>query len=221
MASKQPIRQPDVTTIETVAARYKELVLLVGGQLFLNGVARPGVPRDPAGLPDEIVALALLALLASGGLLVVTAYRLMKAMNAAVPLLWGLALLVPLVNLVMLLLISVRARAWCQRFGVQVGFFGPTRDSIERLRSASVSAQSGGQLSAPAELRWPERFSWARALLHGFLTLFVLGVLSLFFLENDGTRRDHERARQMGRSAAPLFALAVGISYLVQTRRRA
>jgi hypothetical protein len=40
----------------------------------------------------------------------------------------------PCINILVLLVLSSKAQAWCQRYGLRVGFLGPTKESIEELR---------------------------------------------------------------------------------------
>jgi len=56
-------------------------------------------------------------------------------MDLGKPALWAVAMCVPCANLIVLLLLNSRATAWCRERGIEVGLFGPTRQSLERLRS--------------------------------------------------------------------------------------
>jgi hypothetical protein len=66
--------------------------------------------------------------------MVVTVYRLMVVLEESPAALWAIAVLLPILNIIVLLVISAKAQAWCKRHGIQVGFFGPTTDSIAALR---------------------------------------------------------------------------------------
>ena len=50
------------------------------------------------------------------------------------PVLWAIAMFLPCINVISLLVLSAKAQAWCKQHGVKVGFFGPTKESIEELR---------------------------------------------------------------------------------------
>lgn len=63
-----------------------------------------------------------------------TAYKLTSLLDAGVPILWALAMFIPCVNLITLMVLSSKAQIWCQRYGIQVGLLGPTKESIEDLR---------------------------------------------------------------------------------------
>jgi hypothetical protein len=114
-----------------VAAQYRSLVLLVGAQLVL-GIALQVVGTGSLAAAAITLVLALLGLGLSV-VLAVTVYRLMGVLGG-VPALWAAGMFVPLLNLVLLLVISAQAQSWCRKRGIQVGFLGPTPESIERLR---------------------------------------------------------------------------------------
>jgi hypothetical protein len=40
----------------------------------------------------------------------------------------------PCINILTLLVLSSKAQSWCRRYGIRVGFLGPTKESIEELR---------------------------------------------------------------------------------------
>ena len=113
--------------VERVARLYQRLVLLVGLQWLLGFLVR---------LPDA-TALALIAFVLGIGVFIamaVTSYKLVKQLGSGSPVLRSIGMCIPLVNIFVLLGISSSAQAWCKRYGVAVGFFGPTRESLERLR---------------------------------------------------------------------------------------
>jgi len=123
---------------EAIAKLYRRLVLLVGAQLLLGVLANMlSLMRAVAGL------LALLALPVTIGIsifIAVPAYKLSGRLQAGLPILWAIALFIPCVNILTLLALSSKATTWCRRHGIKVGFFGPTKESIEEIRRSSVTS---------------------------------------------------------------------------------
>jgi hypothetical protein len=124
-----------VAVVVAVASHYRRLVLLVGAQILL-GV---GMQVFSLGGPSvALTVLALVVLLAALGAsiaMAVTVYRLMSLLQEGVPVLWAIAIFVPVVNLLILLVISSKAQAWCREHRVYVGLLGPAKASIDWLRS--------------------------------------------------------------------------------------
>jgi len=115
-----------------VATQYRSLVLLVGAQLV------PGIVIQMLAASGSLVAalVAFVLGLACLGLalaMAVTVYRLMGVLGGA-PALWAVGMFMPLLNIVLLLVISAQAQSWCKQRGIQVGFLGPTPESIDWLR---------------------------------------------------------------------------------------
>jgi hypothetical protein len=46
----------------------------------------------------------------------------------------------PCINIIGLLVLSSKAQAWCRQYGIKVGFFGPTKESIEELRRRGLTS---------------------------------------------------------------------------------
>jgi hypothetical protein len=119
---------------EAIARLYRRLVLLVGAQILAGGFYQTLSESDMS------QGMAMVALLFSVGLLgisvamVVTSYRLARYLGLGVPVLWAVAMFIPCINLLVLLLLSSKAQTWCQRYGIKVGFLGPTKESIEEVR---------------------------------------------------------------------------------------
>lgn len=122
-----------------VASLYRRLVLLIGCQLLIGIVVRLIDQQNPSDVEAIIGLIGLVCALVVVGLIVFTAYRLMKELRSGAPILWALAMFIPLLNILFLLAISSKAQAWCKQHGIAVGFFGPTRESLDRL-----SAGPGG-----------------------------------------------------------------------------
>lgn len=118
---------PSIVAVEAVARNYRNLVLLVGLQILLAVLLQ--VVTEP------VVALVLLAVLFTVAIaMVVFVYKLMSGLDAGSPILWALASLVPLVNLLVLAAISSKAQTWCKRHGIKVGLLGPTASSLAEFR---------------------------------------------------------------------------------------
>lgn len=111
--------------VARLARSYRQLVLWVGAQLLLVilGAGLAGV-EDP--MTAALLATArFFALLVTAIAIAICAYRTATALRLAVPILWGLAMIIPLVNLIMILVLSSRATKACRAIGVEVGFLGP------------------------------------------------------------------------------------------------
>jgi hypothetical protein len=146
-ATLQPFTEPFLADeAEAIAKLYRRLVLLVGAQLLSGFVARSlavmvaAVSETATLITVLLVILAGVAWLVSSILIVVTAYRLAGRLKAGVPILWALAMFIPCVNLITLLALSSTAQSWCRRHGIKVGFFGPTKESIEEIRQRSATS---------------------------------------------------------------------------------
>ena len=113
--------------IDAVAGSYRMLVLLVGAQLVVGLVLQ--LMADPV-----IGLLLLLVLLVIAVMMAVSAYRVMDGLGSAIPVLWAVAIFIPLLNLLVLAAISSRAQSWCKSYGIKVGFLGPTPASLGRVR---------------------------------------------------------------------------------------
>lgn len=129
---------------ETIARLYRRLVLLVGLQILL-GLGRVPVflalgAQESEALATPLLLTFSLAALAIAATIVVTTYRLADSV-ASTPIAWAIAMFVPCLNVIGLLVLSAKAQEWCRRYGIRVGFLGPSLESIAELRrSASTSA---------------------------------------------------------------------------------
>jgi hypothetical protein len=122
-----------------IAVLYRRLVLLVGLQLLLGFLRVPiaTMPSQAAGVL-ALVFLAILLVVLS--VLAVTAYRLAGALGSGPPVLWAIGMFIPCVNIIVLLALSSSAQSWCRRYGIKVGFLGPTPESIEAARKNAVGS---------------------------------------------------------------------------------
>ncbi len=125
-----------VQNAEVIARLYRRLILLIGLQILLSIVWRFLLVAG-ANLVALLVAIALLVSVIA---IVVTAYKLAEEMGLGLPILWAVAMLVPCINILTLLVLSGKAQTWCRRYGIKVGFLGPTPESIEELRRRMMTS---------------------------------------------------------------------------------
>jgi hypothetical protein len=116
----------DPALIEGVARHYRRLVLLVGAQILLGFALQAPAAAGPSAVVLLFTFGVLLLALATTVAMAVTVYRLMSLLDDGAPAIWAMAILLPLINILILLVISSKAQAWCKRHGIPVGFFGPT-----------------------------------------------------------------------------------------------
>ena len=112
--------------IEELAAAYRRLVLWFGAQLLVTpyeiGVRfafGQSVIAGALGLAGWVAGFVALAALGYYG------YRSAGALGWQAPWLWGVAMLVPCANALVLLILSQRATHACEAHGVRVGLLGP------------------------------------------------------------------------------------------------
>lgn len=123
-----------VEEAEGIARLYRRLVLLVGLQLFLSfmfPISGSMATQSQTGVVALAILLVLLVLL---GAIAVTAYQLTSLLGSNWAILWAIAMFIPCLNILFLLALSANAQSWCRRYGIKVGFLGPTTESIEELR---------------------------------------------------------------------------------------
>lgn len=104
---------------------YRSLVRWVGFQLLLaiGGAIVVGALSGQAAVVVAWMRLVLIIL--SSVALVLYAYRTASALGSSAPVVWAIAMFVPLLNLITLLVLSSRATRTCRAAGVPVGFLGP------------------------------------------------------------------------------------------------
>jgi hypothetical protein len=128
----------NVDEIREVARLYRRLVLLIGAQLVLIfGASALGAVTGSLHLTREVAAICNLLLSIA---LVVTTLKLMEGLDADGPILWAIGMFVPLLSIVVLLMISSKATAWCRERGISVGLLGPTKKSLDSLGALSREA---------------------------------------------------------------------------------
>ena len=112
--------------VAKLTVSYRRLVLWFGAQLalgILGAVAVVVAGRSALGVTIAVVRVVgiLVTICALG----IYSYRTAAALGSRVGLLWGFAMLVPLVNVITLLVLSSKATKACRAAGVPVGFLGP------------------------------------------------------------------------------------------------
>jgi hypothetical protein len=142
-----PVARPEpyvADEAEAIAKLYRRLVLAVGGQLLLSLIANLRSTRPGSGGEDVLTGLLaiviLIALIVTEVVIVGTAYKLARRLGSGTPVLWAVAMFIPCINILTLLALSSKATSWCRRHGIKVGFFGPTKESIEEIRRSSVTS---------------------------------------------------------------------------------
>lgn len=129
--------------VSKLALAYRRLVLWFGAGLVI--VFFFWVPAKWAGegMLGSALALILIGVLVRLGALMYYAYRTAVALGSEVPILWPVAILIPLLSPITLLVLSARATQACRQAGVPVGFFGPkvTLLSGARPTDPSISPQ--------------------------------------------------------------------------------
>ncbi len=123
---------------ERVARLYRRLVLLVGVQFIAGVLVRPPDDQNPSAVAVVVWLAVLLWILGGFVALLMTPYRLVTQLGSNSPVLWAIGMCIPLINAFVLLAINSNAQAWCKRYGITVGFLGPARESLERLRRGDV-----------------------------------------------------------------------------------
>ncbi len=139
--SNAEVETVPLSRIEAVARLYKRLVPLVGLQIVV-GLFRIPQMSDDASPSQEAGPLAFVTSLVLLSLLVwisITAYGLTRQLGGGLPILWAIAMFFPCLNIIAFLALSSTSRAWCQRYGIKVGLFGPTEESIEEIRQRAKS----------------------------------------------------------------------------------
>ena len=126
-------RLVSVEEAEGIAKLYRRLVLLVGLQILL-GIVQVPLSESPEAQKAQVGLIVLAVLLVVLVAVAVTAYQLTLLLDAGSPVFWAIAMFLPCINVLVLLVLSAKAQDWCRRYGIKVGFFGPTKESIEALR---------------------------------------------------------------------------------------
>jgi hypothetical protein len=127
----------DVRRLRELASTYRTMVILVGVQWVLTWLGNDqrtyGAPNDDPG----IGGLFYLGAVGVAMVLAVQGHRLAVLLGRRAPVLWALAMFVPLVNLFALLSLSRAAQDVCKDYGVRVGFLGPDMNNVRMLEQTT------------------------------------------------------------------------------------
>ena len=118
-----PARPSD--EVRAVAMFYRRLILLLGAHVLMAITRRGTLAAVPYGGELFFGATWVIFAAALFVLVVHTTYKLADGMRLPLPLAWVLATMIPFVTLVVLLVISYKARRWCERHGLEMGLLGP------------------------------------------------------------------------------------------------
>ena len=110
--------------IPQLAASYRRLVLWFGVQLLL-GVVQAMAVRIGGSFGADLYSFASLGVPVTIIAFAYHGYHTAKALGLGAPWFWGILMLVPFLNVVMLLWISSLSTKACKAAGVEVGLLGP------------------------------------------------------------------------------------------------
>lgn len=112
--------------VSELATAFRRLVLWFGAHLIL---VAPSMGLQQLAGEGSVWKLMSFLLLTAGVVmevvLVYYGYRTAKALGSGAAWVWGIAVLVPVLNLVILVALNLKATRACKAHGVPVGFFGP------------------------------------------------------------------------------------------------
>jgi hypothetical protein len=131
----EPARKP-ITFEEAVAVRVlqRRFIGLVGTQWVSLGLLSLLAPTASTTVGFAIVLLCAAGFSLACVLVPVTGYKLLKRLEVKSP--GGLAILMlcmPLFSLLVVVGIRSFTKRWSKEYGVQVDFFGPTKQGLARL----------------------------------------------------------------------------------------
>jgi hypothetical protein len=134
-----PLSLQDLRRLRDVATAYKRVILFVALEWVCGGFFNSQTTGGGARAVPAVFGLVALGI-ACG--LVVFGYRLARSLELAVPVLWAIGVVIPLLNLIVLLVLSRRAQAECRKHGVKVGLIGPDDADLLRLERAAEAAEA-------------------------------------------------------------------------------
>ena len=118
-----PTRKVDTRTL---AVAYRRLVTWVGVQILLYlGSALATASATSRPFPTLLSGAFAAAMLYSTITVLLSAYRTARAMGSSAPVLWVVAMFLPLLNVISLLVLSSHATAICRTHNIPVGLLGP------------------------------------------------------------------------------------------------
>jgi hypothetical protein len=110
--------------IPQLASSYRRLVLWFGAQLLL-GLLQGVAIRIGGGLGQDLYYFASIGVPVTIIAFAYHGYHTARALDAGLPWLWAVAMLVPFLNVVALLWLSSLSTKACKKAGVSVGLLGP------------------------------------------------------------------------------------------------
>jgi hypothetical protein len=136
-APQGQLKRGDYHAALLAAPRFGRLIWFV----LLGSLGNVAAVETRMSEPDAALSLAILSLatLVASIRAAWAAYRLAAAMGKRHPVAYGVACLVPVVSAFALVWISRSASRWFRARGLEVGLFGPTRASRERLSNALLA----------------------------------------------------------------------------------
>ena len=127
---REGITAPD-QSLYAVALNQRRLILLVAIVLVFYLAQAALMATMPPIAPLFALAAYVTMLLS-----IVSVYRLAKALGFTA-ILYAIAMFIPCIGLLTLLVVVSRATSALKRAGIKVGFFGVSRDELQRLRIAT------------------------------------------------------------------------------------
>ena len=131
----------DQINLATLSVAYRRLVLWVGVQILVALAGNLLIASLQPSLIAIVLSLANIAVvLATIVMLSIQAFRTAKALGSRVGVLWAIAMVMPLVNLITLLALSSKATRACRQAGIPVGLLGPKLSPKTREANGSRNA---------------------------------------------------------------------------------
>jgi hypothetical protein len=131
----------DLPRLRPIATAYRMLVMLVGLNILLWIGSNPGFTGTGVG-GKAIHEVCTMGALLIPLVIAVKGYQLASLLRRAVPVLWAVGMVIPLINLVVLLALSSASQAFCTKYGIPVGLLGPNMVEVARLEAAFQAAQA-------------------------------------------------------------------------------
>jgi Caspase domain len=127
---------------ESIVRLYRRLSFLVGLQSLILTIQLILMNNSSIeGSLPLFMVFFMIALCLATAVGVIT-YQLARRLEERLPILWALLTVVGFlfyINLIISLALILRARSWCLRYGIRIGFLGPTKKSLEELRHSATS----------------------------------------------------------------------------------
>lgn len=129
----------DIHRLRAAAKDFRMLALI----LVLSWVGRGIVMQAQTNSAQDSSAVLIIVALLFGAIMAVFGHGVASKLGAAMPVLWGLALMVPILNLLALLMLSRLCVSACKRHGVRAGLLGPNLAELDQLERFITSPPPG------------------------------------------------------------------------------